>query len=167
MKFLATLLTEVIWPAQLNESRDTVEPIFDQQGAVAGWFFNHVIYDRQRRYRAVVRSHAVYAYTGRYLGYLDQEVFRDRSGQMVGCLASARRGPAPPLYEKAPAAAALPAPPVLPLPSLPPAPPTARVGWSLVRWEGFLRGLSPVGRKAPRPLAGLSLTSRSAESAAV
>jgi hypothetical protein len=151
MRFLAELLTEVIWPSQVDESRDTVEPIFGQAGNVLGWFFNQVIYDREHRYRAVVRSHAVYAYTGRYLGYFDQELFRDRSGQVVGCLPGARRGPVPPLYER-PEAGSLPKPPTLPLPAMPPVPPTARLGWSLVRWEGFLRGQSPIGRKPAKPV---------------
>jgi hypothetical protein len=141
MKLLAELLTQVIWPGQpAAESRDTVEPIFDQTGKVLGWFFNHVVYDRERRYRALVRSGAVYAYTGRYLGYLDQELFRDRSGQVVAYLSGAQGAPTPPLYEAPPEASSLPTPPMLPLPSMPPAPPTPRLGWSLVRWEGFLRG---------------------------
>jgi hypothetical protein len=149
MKLLAELLTNMIWPGQHpEESRDTVEPIFDQTGKVLGWLFNHVVYDRQRRYRALVRNGAVYAYTGRYLGYLDQEVFRDRSGQAVAVLSGAQGRPVPPIFETAPEASSLPTPPIPPLPGTPPELPTPRLGWSLVRWDGFLRGQIMAKRSA-------------------
>jgi hypothetical protein len=120
-----------------------VEPIFDRSGKTVAWLRNDVVFDRaSHRYAAFLqgRHGDLFSYDGRYIGRLHRGYLRDRAGDAVAFLNSARGGPVLPVYS---ATAVLPvplAPPVAPGPLPAPAAAAPTLNWSQLSWNQFLAG---------------------------
>jgi hypothetical protein len=119
-----------------------MEPIFDKDGAVAGWIVPPGgITDTDGNYRAFMVDGNVFDYQSHFLGRLHDGYFWDRDGDAVASIIGASGGPA--LRRSG----TIPAPPdnrpeparPLHLPEVPRAP-AYRKKWSDVNWDEFLSG---------------------------
>ena len=131
-----------------------MEPIFDNQGKLAGWLDGAVVRDTVLRHRAFVAHESVYSYRdgkclgksvhsyqgGKYLGRFAEGFLRDKSGRAVTFLEDAAGGPILPTCSIPAVPGVPPAAPVAPVPVVPPVPPPVTIGWSPQSWESFLDG---------------------------
>jgi hypothetical protein len=119
-----------------------LEPIFDKNGKVAGWFRgNEAIVDRLGHYRVFVSNGAVFDYHSHFLGRLQDGYFWDRHGKTVAFIRGAKGGPGLPrtgAEPQPPVAGPEPARPTKPL--VPRQLPAYSKKWSELNWDDFLGG---------------------------
>jgi hypothetical protein len=117
-----------------------MKSIFDRKGNPIAWLDGQFAFNLSGQQLNQYRDYeSLLSLQGKYLGYFGTGFFRDRQGYPVAFVRGAHVGPELPVLQVPPLPPALDIPVFPVLTTLPPFPEVAKLTWSKLSWEQFLR----------------------------